>query len=72
MDHVDPPEAKKLRVDHGETKAKKKTCPLKSKAKPPERAKPFGLISWLRECEVGPNEGYAGGDVLCCRPTDAE
>ena len=39
VDHVDPPEAKKLRVDHGEA-AKKKTIPLKSKTKPPEHARP--------------------------------
>ena len=36
---VDPPDAKKLRVDHGEA-VKKKALPCKSKAKPLEQAKP--------------------------------
>ena len=49
---VDPPEAKKLRVDHGQA-VKKKFLPCKSKAKPADHAKPV---------EPGPVQQYPESD----------
>ena len=64
VDHVDPPEAKKLRVDHGEA-AKKKTCPLKSKAKPPEHARPVepGPVKQDHENDDNQEHGNDEDDV---------